>query len=91
MEEIARTVTQIRSIWPPVKIRLRADSGFARDELMSWAEANNVDFLFGLARTSRLVEHIHDASARTEQTPTGATTPRPRRAGTREKCGLGGC
>ncbi|MDX2101819.1 MAG: transposase [Alphaproteobacteria bacterium] len=74
-----------------MKILLRADSGFARDGLMSWAEANNVDFLFGLARNSRLVEHIHDASARTEQTLTGATTPRPRRAGTREKCGLSGC
>jgi hypothetical protein len=42
-----------------VKILLRADSGFARDELMTWCEANKVDFLFGLARNARLADHIH--------------------------------
>ena len=31
-------------------ILLRADSGFARDELMSWCEATPVDYVFGLAR-----------------------------------------
>jgi Transposase DDE domain group 1 len=59
VEEVARIVAQIRSRWPRVKILLRADSGFARDALMTWAEANGVDFLFGLARNSRLVDHIH--------------------------------
>ena len=29
---------------------LRADSGFTRDALMAWCEANRVDYLFGLAR-----------------------------------------
>jgi len=42
-----------------VKILLRADSGVARDELMAWCEATKVDFLFGLARNARLVDHIH--------------------------------
>ena len=37
---------------------LRADSGFARDDLMAWCEANGVDFLFGLARNERLVCEI---------------------------------
>jgi len=58
-EEVARIVAQIRARWPRVKILLRADSGFARDELMAWCEANRVDFLFGLARNARLVDHIH--------------------------------
>jgi hypothetical protein len=58
-EEVARIVTQIRARWPRVKILLRADSGFARDALMAWCEANRVDFLFGLARNARLVDHIH--------------------------------
>ena len=49
----------IRARWPRVKILLRADSGFAREGLMAWCEANRVDFLFGLARNARLVEHIH--------------------------------
>ena len=59
VEEVARIVTQIRQRWPRVEVLLRADSGFAREELMAWAEANKVDYLFGLARNSRLVEHIH--------------------------------
>src|SRR6266513_2400571 len=55
VEETARIVTQIRARWPQVRIVLRADSGFAREALMGWCEANGVDFLFGLARNERLV------------------------------------
>ena len=57
-DEIARIVSQIRKSWPHVRIILRADSGFARDDLMAWCEANNVDFLFGLAKNSRLISAI---------------------------------
>ncbi|HEX6015632.1 MAG TPA: IS1380 family transposase [Geminicoccaceae bacterium] len=55
LEEVARIVGQIRARWPRVKIVLRADSGFARDELMTWCEANGIDYVFGLARNERLV------------------------------------
>ena len=58
VEEIARIVAQIRARWPEVGIVLRADSGFAREALMSWCEANRVDFLFGLAKNERLVGEI---------------------------------
>ncbi len=58
VEEVARIVGQIRRSWPKVRILLRADSGFARDNLMAWCEANGVDFLFGLARNTRLVDEI---------------------------------
>ena len=58
VEEVARIVAQIRRRWPVVRILLRADSGFARDPLMAWCENNGVDFLFGLARNSRLVGEI---------------------------------
>src|SRR6202453_5171516 len=57
-EEIARIVMQIRARWPRVRILLRGDSGFCREELMSWCEVNRVDFLFGLARNPRLVGQI---------------------------------
>jgi hypothetical protein len=50
VEEVARVVGHIRSRWPQVRILLRADSGFAREELMAWCETNNVHFLFGLAK-----------------------------------------
>jgi Transposase DDE domain group 1 len=54
LQEIRRIVTQIRAGWPEVKIILRGDSGFCRNELMSWCEENGVDFVFGLARNQRL-------------------------------------
>ncbi len=43
VEEIARIVKQIRRCWPRVRILLRADSGFARETLMAWCEANQVE------------------------------------------------
>src|SRR5215813_9269339 len=53
-EEIARIVAHVRQAWPQVEIWLRADSGFAREELMSWCEENRVEYVFGLARNQRL-------------------------------------
>jgi Transposase DDE domain group 1 len=53
--EMERIVGQIRARWPRVKILLRADSGFAREELMAWCETNGVDYVLGLARNPRLV------------------------------------
>src|SRR3989440_3837816 len=58
VEEIARIVAQIRRRWPRIRILLRGDSGFTREALMAWCEANRVDFLFGLARNERLEEAI---------------------------------
>jgi len=57
-DEVARIVGQIRESWPRAEILLRADSGFAREELMVWCEANRVDYVFGLARNERLVGAI---------------------------------
>jgi hypothetical protein len=54
LTEIQRIVAQIRAAWPQVRIILRGDSGFCRNELMSWCEANRVDYVFGLARNQRL-------------------------------------
>jgi len=73
IEEIARIVGQIRRRWPRVRILLRADSGFCRDALMTWCEANRVDYLFGLARNARLVAEINAelVAAEAESTATG--------------------
>src|ERR687897_486699 len=66
--EVERIVGRIRARWPRVKILLRADSGFARDELMAWCEASGVDYVFGLARNERLVGAIaHDLWPRSTQ------------------------
>ena len=61
--ELERIIPQIRAAWPEVRILLRADSGFCREEIMAWCEANRVDFLFGLAKNSRLQEILEPALA----------------------------
>jgi hypothetical protein len=66
VEEVARVVARIRARWPGTRILLRADSGFARDELMAWCEENGVDFLFGLAQNKRLNAEIKDELAKAE-------------------------
>jgi hypothetical protein len=63
LEEVARIVAPLRERWPLVRIVLRADSGFARDNLMAWCETNGVDYIFGLARTTRLVAEIGEELA----------------------------
>jgi Transposase DDE domain group 1 len=73
IEEMIRIVAQIRERWPNVRIILRADSGFARDALMTWCEANGVDFIFGLAKNVRLNRAIGAelVEAREESRTTG--------------------
>jgi Transposase DDE domain group 1 len=61
VEAIEPIVQRLRRRWPKVRIVLRADSGFAREELMVWCQSNAVDYLFGLARNARLVRHIGHA------------------------------
>jgi hypothetical protein len=60
LDEVRRIVAQLRAQWPQVGVVLRGDSGFCREELMAWCEAeeNRVDYLFGLARNSRLQKII---------------------------------
>jgi len=72
VEEMARVIGQIRRRWPRVRVLLRADSGFCREPLMAWCEANKVDFLFGLAGNKRLEAEIaaelSEAAAESERT-----------------------
>src|SRR6478736_3424614 len=75
VDEIERIVRQIRARWPCVRILLRAASGFAREALMAWCEENRVDYVFGLARNSRLVAMIEQelAAARAMAEKSGQT------------------
>ena len=54
VDELARIVPWIRQQWPEVKILVRGDSGFCREEIMAWCEDHAVDFVFGFARNPRL-------------------------------------
>jgi Transposase DDE domain group 1 len=58
VEELQRIVAQIRCVWSQVRIVVRGDSGFCREELMSWCEAEGVDYLLGLAKNERLKAEI---------------------------------
>ncbi len=58
VEELRRIVAQIRSAWPEVRMVVRGDSGFCREELMGWCEAEGVDYLLGLAKNERLKAEI---------------------------------
>ena len=76
VEEVSRIVARLRARWPQVKIVLRADSGFCREELMAWCEANGADYLFGLARNQRLRriigKQMHQAQLRHKDTAEAA-------------------
>ena len=63
VEVLEWLVAQLRSQWPEVRIIVRADSGFARDAIMSWCEEHGVDYVLGLARNSRLAATIESELA----------------------------
>lgn len=48
-------VRRLRRAWPRTKIVIRADSGFCRDLLLSWCDANDVKYIIGIARNERLM------------------------------------
>src|SRR3954466_14433893 len=58
LREIQRVIAQMRAAWPDTRIILRGDSGFCRNQLMSWCESNKVEYVFGLARNQRLLRII---------------------------------
>ena len=72
VEELERIVKQIGEAWPGVKITLRGDSGFCREELMKWCEDQGVDYVLGLAKNDRLKAEIvseqEEAAAEYRQT-----------------------
>jgi hypothetical protein len=72
VKQLDRIVKQIRTKWPEVQIIIRGDSGFCRERIMAWCEANGVDFILGLAKNKRLErilgEELHEAKQQFEAT-----------------------
>ena len=58
VQVLATLVAHLRGKWPGVPILIRADSGFCREELMSWCETNQVDYLLGIAKNARLLRRL---------------------------------
>ena len=67
VEELERIVGQIRQSWPDTEILIRGDSGFCRDEIMTWCEANGIGYVLGLAKNDRLKKHLADALAQAKE------------------------
>jgi len=67
VEELERIVMQIRAAWPEVRIVVRGDSGFCRDNIMSWCEARKVDYVLGFAKNERLKAIIAEELQRAQQ------------------------
>ena len=61
VEELDRIIKRIRSSWPEVRIIIRGDSGFCREEIMSWCEEHGVDYILGLAKNARLKKVLEPA------------------------------
>ena len=67
-QELMRIVTRLRSVWPGVRIIVRGDSGFCREEIMSYCEGEGqLDYVLGLAKNSRLVEAIGEEMAEAQK------------------------
>ncbi|MHC5893252.1 IS1380 family transposase [Nostoc sp.] len=57
LEELQRVIKQIRQQWQNVEILVRGDSAYSRDDIMTWCESQiGVDYVFGLAQNSRLIQ-----------------------------------
>ena len=67
LQEVQRIIRQIRARWREVRIILRADSGFCREELMVWCEKHAVDYVFGFARNKQLRRIIGRAMHQAKQ------------------------
>lgn len=53
-------VTRLRQVWPAVRIILRADSGLCRQRIVNWCDRQQVQYVVGLARNSRLHARVAD-------------------------------
>ena len=63
---VAKGVKRFRQRFPHLRILLRGDSAFCRDELMSWCEDHGVQYVFGLARNP-VLERILRGTLRSAQ------------------------
>lgn len=57
LEELQRVIEHLRQRWGFVRILVRGDSAYSREEIMKWCESQlGVDYVFGLSQNSRLLK-----------------------------------
>lgn len=58
LEALQTIVPLIRERFPKARIILRADSGFAREAILAWCEANELFYVTGMAKNAALLRHL---------------------------------
>jgi hypothetical protein len=54
VEAMKKIVPLLRERFPKARIILRADSGFARENIFAWCEENKIDYVIGMAKNAVL-------------------------------------
>ena len=72
VEELEGIVSRIRAQWPGVRVVVRGDSGFCRDGLMKWCEEQEVEYVLGLSKNSRLKKMIGEEMEQARQLHEGS-------------------
>ncbi|MGJ5675620.1 MAG: IS1380 family transposase [Nostochopsis sp.] len=70
--ELQRVIKIIRSRWKDVKIIIRGDSAYSREDIMSWCESQTeIDYVLGLAPNNRLLQATKSIQYRASQEYSG--------------------
>jgi hypothetical protein len=76
LEELQRVIKIIRSGWSNVKIIIRGDSAYSREDIMAWCESETeIDYVFGLAQNPRLIQLSQSIQHRASQEYSGKLKP----------------
>jgi hypothetical protein len=68
LEELQRVIKIIRSRWKNVKIIIRGDSAYSREDIMSWCESQiEIDYVFGVPENPRLLQLSQSIKYRASQ------------------------
>ena len=63
---LRRLLRAIRANWPRTEILLRGDSHYCSPQVLDWCRTEGLDFIFGVAPTSTLRQHIEGLEASTK-------------------------
>ena len=78
LEQLQRIIPKLRLRWPEVRIIVRGDSAYGREDIMSWCEAQpSVDYVLGLAGNGVLerMSQPLEAKAKAEFERCGSVEP----------------
>jgi Transposase DDE domain group 1 len=74
LASLGSVVATLRARWPGVRVRLRADAGFADPELYDWLEKNDVAYAIGIAANPVLQRLAQPWCARAQKAASASPT-----------------